>query len=74
MATIFCFFCKSDLKAETATASWPLIGGPTSIVWETFEGEGRMDFFDFASRENFSSRSCLLVGIFFFGNPVFRHA
>ena len=40
MATTFCFFCKSDLKAETATASSPLSGGLTLIVWETFEVQG----------------------------------
>ena len=62
MTTTFLFFCKSDFKAETAFASSPLNGCLILIFWKTFEGAGRIDFFDFTTRGGFSREACRGLG------------
>jgi len=59
MTTTFFVFCKSNLKADIAFAPLPLNGCVISILWKTFEGAGRMDFFDFTTRGDFFGGSCL---------------
>ncbi len=65
MTTTLFFFCKSDLKAETAFASSPLNGCLILILWKIFEGAGQIDFFDFTTREGFSRRARLSLASLF---------
>ncbi len=59
MTTTFFVFCKCDLKADIVVTSLLLNGCVISILWKTFEGAGRVDFFDFTTRGDFFEGSCL---------------
>ncbi len=65
MTTIFFFFCKRDLKAETAFALSPLNGCLILILWTSFEDAGQIDFFDLTTREGFSGSARLWLSSLF---------